>query len=223
MIYPKGVTSVLSKGVTAGRVPTWAPRGSSLQGANRGSRGAQSTFGETGRAQAPGLCGHWASLPGGEPLRGGGSMLRRWTRPALTASTQLGSWSWGHGACRRQAAVSALPQKSPVSHGPPVPWRRGSEPGPQQDDDTSGECQHWARPDAVCGGHPPAGRPRLPARGEEGGQKGLPRPAPPIPRPFCCFCCCRPPRPRPLATTSSLTMSMISSGMRRYLMVLPRM
>lgn len=57
-------------------------------------------------------------------------------------------------------------------------------------------------------------------------QKGpgsLPRPAPPTPRPFCCFCCCIPPRPRPLDTTSSFTMSMISSGMRRYLMVLPRM
>lgn len=49
-----------------------------------------------------------------------------------------------------------------------------------------------------------------------------PRPAPPMPRPFCCFCCCGPPRPRPLAA-SSRTMSMISSGMRRYLMVLPRM
>lgn len=49
----------------------------------------------------------------------------------------------------------------------------------------------------------------------------LPRPAPPMPRPFCCFCCCGPPRPRPLAA-SSRTISMISSGMRRYLMVLPR-
>ena len=60
----------------------------------------------------------------------------------------------------------------------------------------------------------------------------IPRiPPPPVPLPGPAprppFCCCRfcwaPPRPRPLDTTSSFTMSMISSGMRRYLMVLPRM
>lgn len=48
----------------------------------------------------------------------------------------------------------------------------------------------------------------------------LPRPAPPLPLP-CCLFCWLPPRPRPFDTTSSFTMSMISSGIRRYLMVLP--
>lgn len=47
-------------------------------------------------------------------------------------------------------------------------------------------------------------------------------PPPPLPLP-CILFCWEPPRPRPLDTTSSLTMSMISSGIRRYLMVLPLM
>lgn len=67
-----------------------------------------------------------------------------------------------------------------------------------------------------------AGIPIAPPRAEKG-TGSLPRPAPPTPRPFCCFCCCIPPRPLPLDTTSSFTMSIISSGMRRYLIVLPRM
>lgn len=34
-------------------------------------------------------------------------MLRRWARPALTASTQLGSWSWdmGHAGGKQQCQL----------------------------------------------------------------------------------------------------------------------
>lgn len=49
-----------------------------------------------------------------------------------------------------------------------------------------------------------------------------PRPGPPLPLP-CCLFCWDPPRPRPFDITSSFTISMISSGIRRYLIVLPLM
>lgn len=54
------------------------------------------------------------------------------------------------GGDRRQPAVSAVLQRSPMSHSPPAPRRRGSEPGPRHHDGTSQECQHWAGTDATC-------------------------------------------------------------------------
>lgn len=143
-----------------------------------------------------------------------------WAGPkAEGTKDSAGTLGWGRG--RWQSAATATPQKNPVSHSSPA--LSGVRARAQ-----SQACCCTMRAPAKNVNTGPKRTPRAAAERERARARasvrtqGLPRPAPPMPRPFCCFCCCRPPRPRPLATTSSLTMSMISSGMRRYLMVLPR-